>query len=137
MEGPRIVPLKRHIDVNGSLLVLEEGVAPFPVVRAFVVQADAGQIRGRHAHLESSQLLAVIQGAVTVSFYHDSESGSFKLTPTSGALFMPPLTWATQLYVEDRSTLVVACNTAFNEADYVRDWPTFSGLTAQLRHSDE
>ena len=135
VEAPRVVPLKRYLDANGSLLVLEEGVVPFPVVRTFVVQADAGQVRGRHAHLECSQFLAVVQGTVRVSYHHGLRSGEFGLTPDSGALLMPPLTWAEQLYVEDQSTLVVACDKAFNEWDYIRDWATFSELTERMMHS--
>ena len=53
-----IVEFPFFMESNGSLLVMEVGgVVPFEIARVFFVKADAGAVRGLHAHYECFQLL--------------------------------------------------------------------------------
>ena len=54
----REIPLSIHNEANGSVVIFEEGTVPFPVRRTFVVFAEAGQLRGGHAHRTCTQIEA-------------------------------------------------------------------------------
>ena len=63
-----IVNFPSITESNGSLLVMEGGgVVPFKIARVFLVNADAGAIRGNHAHHECFQLLQCNNGCVSVT----------------------------------------------------------------------
>lgn len=41
------------------------------------------------------------------------------------ALLTPPGIWAEQTYLEKDTTLMVACDALYDEADYIRDYEEF------------
>jgi len=117
----REIPLSIHNEANGSMVIFEEGTVPFPVRRTFVVFAEAGQLRGGHAHRTCTQMLVVLQGIVDVTLDDGQQATSSLLSRLSHGLVIPPMTWADQKYLTDDATLLVACDQLFDEDDYIRD----------------
>lgn len=128
MPAPREVPLSLHVEANGSVVVFEEGTAPFSIRRTFVVTADRGQVRGNHAHKLCSQLLVALSGEVLVSVDDGMSQQEFLLSEMAQGLVIPPMNWATQKYLSQRSILLVVCDLLFDEADYIRDYSEFISL---------
>ena len=125
MQIAHELPLNLHAASNGSLIVFEEGSSPFSSRRAFVVTADAGQVRGHHAHKSCSQILAVLQGQVLVSVDNGSGPQEFLLSALENALLIPPMNWATQKYMSVGTILMVVCDQLFDDQDYIRDLGEF------------
>jgi len=131
-----VVPLHLHAESNGSLVVFEEGTAPFPVRRTFVVTADLGQVRGHHAHRACSQLLAVLHGQVLVSVEGENRSQDFLLSELGQGLLIPPMNWAIQKYVSEGTILMVVCDQLFDEKDYIRDYAEFNGILESMKNEN-
>ena len=123
---PHIISCPVFHDPNGSLYVydMDHGI-PFSVVRSFCVQAPAGELRGNHAHYECQQLLICLSGRILCHTEHHSGSQSFELSNPQKALFLPPMTWATQTYVEPGSILFVLCDQKYEANDYIRSHENF------------
>jgi len=121
MERVQEIPLLIHSEENGAVAIFEEGSVPFSIRRTFVVFAGSGQLRGAHAHRTCTQMLVVLQGSVDVTMYDGQEVTSSLLSRLSHGLVIPPMTWATQEYLTDDSTLLVLCDQLFDEDDYIRD----------------
>jgi|TARA_B110001450_G_scaffold218812_1_gene213466 dTDP-4-dehydrorhamnose 3,5-epimerase-like enzyme len=121
-----IVKFPLFAESNGSLLVMEGGdVVPFEIARVFLVKADAGAIRGNHAHYECFQLLQCNNGSVSVRCDDGDKSVDFSLGEPNQGLLIPPGIWASQTYNDSNSILVVLCDQPFSETDYMRDYDEY------------
>jgi len=119
-------PIFTEPSAQGILRVFEALSMPFGVQRIFSVHANAGGLRGQHAHRKCTQLLVCVSGQVSV-FCDDAEhTAHFTLHPQSDALLLPAGIWSTQCYEIDSSSLVVFCDYPYDEADYIRDFEVFS-----------
>ena len=124
--------LRRLTEENGTVTVFEEGAIPFPAVRAFLVEADAGETRGDHAHRRCQQLLVAVSGKVTVMSTNGQTERVHHLTNSGTGLVVPAMIWATQRYAEPHTQLLVICDQVFDEADYIRDLEEFMALAAKI-----
>lgn len=113
---------------QGILRSFEMSLMPFDVKRIFTVRADAGGLRGQHAHRECAQLLVCISGQVSVLCNDSRHEVNYTLRPQSDALLLPPGIWSHQAYDFDSSSLLVFCDYPFDEADYIRDYGVFLNL---------
>ena len=121
-----IVKFPLFAESNGSLLVMEGGdVVPFEIARVFLVKADAGAIRGNHAHYECFQLLQCNNGSVSVKCDDGDKSVDFSLDEPNQGLLIPPGIWASQTYNDSNSILLVLCDQPFSETDYMRDYDEY------------
>ncbi len=108
---------------NGSLLVMESGgVVPFEIARVFFVKADAGAVRGNHAHYQCFQLLQCNNGSISITCNDGNESVDYILDVSNQGLLIPPGIWASQTYTDSNSILLVMCDQPFSEADYIRNY---------------
>jgi len=85
-------------------------------------------VRGNHAHKLCSQLLVALSGEVLVSVDDGMSQQEFLLSEMAQGLVIPPMNWATQKYLSQRSILLVVCDLLFDEADYIRDYSEFISL---------
>lgn len=130
---PLIITCPVFHDSNGSLYVYEMGHGvPFPVVRSFFVQAPAGELRGNHAHHHCHQLLICLSGRILCNTEHHSGKQSFELDNPQQALLLPPMTWATQTYVETGSMLLVLCDRKYEANDYIRSHEDFLAILREI-----
>lgn len=117
-------PKKFNLDVinNGhGLLVCDNSKnIPYEYSRMFCVNSANGEKRGGHAHKTQSQTLICLKGKILVEYIYESEEHSIYLEPYE-AYFMPPLTWATQQYLEEENILLVLCSSKYDPDDYIHD----------------
>lgn len=128
VRSPFLVGASRHCAENGSLVVFEEGIVPFPVRRAFLVDASGGAVRGSHAHLDCWQALFVVLGTLEVDTIWRDGAQTFTLLEGGFGLVLPPLVWATQRYLGVRTISIVVCSEEYDEADYVRSFGAYRKL---------
>ena len=134
-QTPTLVELKRFPDSNGMLVVAVDGASGFKARRVFTVHSDRGAVRGEHAHIECSQFLVALSGAVKIPIVGRGFSDEFTLDRQSVGLLLPPLTWASQISLVDGCVLMVICDLDYDEGDYVRDLDEFMSLISRRRHS--
>lgn len=136
MSDARLLNFPRHGRADGFLTVFEaESSVPFPIRRVFLVSADAGATRGRHAHRQCAQLLVCASGRCRVVYHDGTDERTATLEPTGQGLHLPPGLWAEQHYETPGTVLAVFCDLPYDEDDYIRDWEAFIGhrrrMTAQ------
>ncbi len=120
---PRLLGLGVHDQPRGRLVVGELGVGlPFEVRRFFLVHGvPAGEVRGHHAHRSCEQLLVCLSGRLVVETWGRAGAGLTLLEDDAHGFHVPPLTWATQTYLEPNSALLVLCSEAYDPDEYVTD----------------
>src|SRR3990167_5417735 len=110
---------------NQALTVMESENLPLDVKRIFIVKGNENEIRGRHAHQKVMQYLVCVHGACEVICDDGMQKKTFQLNAVNQALLLPPGIWAEQTYLEKDTTLMVACDALYDEADYLRDYDAF------------
>lgn len=118
---------------GASLHVIETGAhVPFTMRRLFYIHADEAVARGRHAHRQCLQLLIAMAGRVSVTLKDGDNERLVDLDNPGRALLVPAGVWGEQRY-SPGAILLVACDRAYDEADYVRDWDQFLAWRQQAR----
>lgn len=118
--------LKSHGDGPGLLVVAEAHKdVPFSIARTFFVKAAAGQLRGKHAHKECTQLLVCASGNIEVFLRDGKSSKTLVLEQPGDSVLIPAGIWAEQKYMTNDSIIIVFCDQPFNESDYIRDYQSF------------
>jgi dTDP-4-dehydrorhamnose 3,5-epimerase-like enzyme len=121
-----IVEFPYFCEENGSLVIMEVGnVVPFEIARVFLVKADSGSVRGKHAHYECFQMLQCINGSIDVTCTDGEDSADFTLDTPKLGLMIPPGIWATQTYTDSDSSLIVLCDQLYSESDYIRNYDEY------------
>jgi len=108
-------------------MVIAEGQKniPFEIKRIFIVEAGAGQLRGKHSHRKCRQLLICSHGRVDVRCTDGEWEKIFLLNEPSTALLIPSGIWAEQTYTQQSNTLTVLCDLPYDEDDYIRDFEQY------------
>ena len=127
MKLVKLIELPYHKENNGDLVAVEgeSNVIPFSIKRVFNVRAQKGNIRGRHAHRQCSQLLICTNGSIEVKCDDGSTNELYVLDKPNFGLLIAPEVWAEQRYMENNTILTVLCDSPFEEADYVRNYEDF------------
>lgn len=116
------IDFPKFSEENGTLIVFEGRThIPFAVSRIFIVTADAGALRGQHAHRQCAQLLVCLQGACTVRCDDGRRERIVRLSDARQGLLIPPTLWGEQTYEEAGTTLMVLCDRPYEAGDYIRD----------------
>ena len=127
MDKVRLINFPYYKEDNGDLVIMQEmdDFVSFYISRVFNVRADKDSIRGRHAHIECTQLLVCTNGSIEV-FCDDGETQSIYILnkPYMGLLILPGV-WVEQNYLENSSILTVLCDQPFNEEEYIRNYDEF------------
>ena len=114
---------------EGSICVAEGNSpsVPFNIQRVYYSYgAEAGIIRGRHAHKTLEQILICAHGEIEVTL--DDGKGSIEsiiLKDPSQGLYVGPSTWRTMKWVESGSVLLVLASHHYDVSDYIRDYNEF------------
>jgi dTDP-4-dehydrorhamnose 3,5-epimerase-like enzyme len=124
-----IISFPKYSDNNGVLCVFEAGRhVPFEIRRVFTVSAMSGDIRGDHAHRKCSQLLVCLKGKIHVICDSGHEVSRHLLDGVERGLLIPPGIWARQDYLTDDAVMMVLCDRAYEEGDYIRDYDEFKTI---------
>jgi hypothetical protein len=108
-------------DDRGCLLPLEWPHLPFSPIRAFVVTASDGAVRGGHAHRSGEQLLVRIGGTIEVEARYGDKIEQFDLDARSNAVLIRAPVWARQTYRGRDATLLVLANVPFDPHSFIYD----------------
>ncbi len=127
MKLVKLIELPYHKENNGDLVAVEgeSNVIPFSIKRFFNVRAQKGNIRGRHAHRQCSQLLICTNGSIEVKCDDGNTNELYVLDKPNFGLLIAPGVWAEQRYMEDNTILTVLCDRPFEEVDYLRNYEDF------------
>ena len=127
MKLVKLIELSYHKKNNGDLVAVEgeSNVIPFSIKRVFNVRAQKGNIRGRHAHRQCSQLLICTNGAIEVKCDDGRTNELYVLDKPNFGLLIAPGVWAEQRYMENNTILTVLCDRPFEEVDYLRNYEDF------------
>lgn len=116
---------------EGSLCIAEyDRHVPFIIRRVFFFHdVPKGTTRGGHAHRKHQQFIICIAGHVTIMTEYASRKTKHTLDRPSIGLYLPKMTWLDIRFEEKDSAVVVLTCSAYDEADYIRDFNEF--LAAQ------
>lgn len=116
---------------NGELVVMEGlGHVPFRIARVFTVRAPMDAVRGMHAHRRCAQFLVCVSGSIEVVCDAGDEKRQVLLDRPGLGLLIPPSIWATEIYRQADSVLVVLCDRNYEAEDYIRDYDEFLAYRA-------
>lgn len=127
----RIIELDRHRHANGSLSVVENGDdMPFAVKRVFYLYDVPGDSsRGGHSHYTAQELIVAVSGSFDVTLTDGHDTVTIQLNRPYRALYVPAGIWRSLDNFSSGSVCMVLTSELFSEADYVRDFDRFLGLT--------
>ena len=122
--------MRTVIENDGNLVPIESNYdVPFLMKRIFYVYGvrDA-DIRGRHAHHKTKQLLICIHGKIEVLCDDGKNKKKYLLESPQQGLLIPEMIWDEQKYLSEDSVLLVITNTKYELNDYIHDFEEFKRL---------
>ena len=122
-----LVNLPAIADARGHLGVVEAAQdLCFPIARIFYIyNTPEATHRGGHAHKTLQQFLISLGAPITVKTHNGQTETAHTLQPYTQGLFVPPQHWVDIDHIAPNTTLLVLCSAAYDEADYLRDFPDF------------
>ncbi|WP_338219717.1 sugar 3,4-ketoisomerase [Algoriphagus sp. oki45] len=124
---PRILPVPGLENPSGNIYYWDESpLFPQGIKRSFwICGVAAGEIRGKHAHYQESQLLVAMNGLLRVRVESASgEVSHFSLSSPAEGLFVPPMNWV-EVEFSPGAVLLGLADRAYDESDYIRDKKDF------------
>lgn len=110
-----------HASDSGRLTPLDFAALPLVVVRAFVVNASDGALRGGHAHRTGRELLVCLAGEIEVELQYGEVAAGVVLDATRNALMIAAPVWSRQRYHGSAPSLLVLSDTAYDPRAYEYD----------------
>lgn len=119
-----------HGDRRGGLVVAEGAALPFEVRRVYWLHHLPGTPRGGHAHRRLWQVMVPLAGAMTVRLSGADGCVEHRLDDATRGLLIGPMTWRDMDEIEPGTACMVMASMPYDEADYIRDRPTFDAALA-------
>ncbi len=122
-----LVELPKITDPRGNLTFLEAGKhIPFEIKRVFYLyDVPTGEDRGAHAHKELNQFLVCLSGGFDVALDDGMHKKIVHLNRPWRGLYVPPMTWASEVNFDPGSVCLVLASDFYNEEDYIRNYDQF------------
>lgn len=126
----RIIELETHPDPRGSLTVAQNcETLPMTLRRVFYIfDIPHGAERGGHAHFDMNELIIAVSGCFDVQVTDGMESRTFTLLRPNQGLFLPAGIWRSLNNFSSGAVCLTLCDTDFDEADYIREFPRYLSL---------
>ena len=120
---PQEIALDKFEDERGLLSFLE---LPFDAKRFYMLsQLDDESTRGHHAHKNLTQFIFSAKGSFKVELFTPVSSFVFELFPASNGLLIPPGYWRILSNFANNAVCVVLASSAYDEADYIREYAQY------------
>ena len=131
--GAALVEIRTFRDGRGSLSVVEGGVdLPFVPKRLYYLYgADAGVLRGAHAHRTLKQFLIALNGAAEIEVDDGQTRRTFRLERPSHGLLLRPVVWRVIRQLAPDTVLCVLASENYDEGDYIHDYDEFRELCSR------
>lgn len=123
----RWVNLPRITDGRGDLTFVEGSRhLPFDVARVYYLyNVPQGVMRAGHAHFALQQLVVAVSGSFDLHLDDGSEKVVVRLDRPDRGIAMGSMIWREIHSFSAASVCLVLASLAYDEADYIRDYPTF------------
>lgn len=120
---------KQIIESNGILMPIEfDSTLQFKPKRTFFVyNVPDKDIRGKHAHYKTKQIITCLSGKITV-IIKDGISEIQHVLVTGDSIYIPNLIWDEQIYHSKDTVLFSLCSTHYNTSDYITDFELFKKI---------
>jgi hypothetical protein len=94
-EAHHPVPLRRHTDDRGALIIADgEAALPFAARRMYAItDVPSGRVRGAHAHRALRQVFAVLAGAFTLRLDDGDGEVVVRMNDPARGHFVGPMVW--------------------------------------------
>jgi dTDP-4-dehydrorhamnose 3,5-epimerase-like enzyme len=113
------IPTQGFEDPRGTLTAIQFTDYRFQSVRAFVVSAPAGAVRGGHGHVKGRQILMQMSGEIELELVHQHRCERLMLDARRRAVLIEPPVWSAQRYRGKSPCLIVFCDTPYDPEDYL------------------
>ena len=120
-----LIPITHIPESRGELTVVEKNDIPFTFRRVFTVKANAGNIRGNHAHKECKQFMICLNGNLEILIDDGYNKKSILLSKPNQGVLVPNGIWCTIKYLKNDTILMVLCDQDYYESDYLRNYDDF------------
>lgn len=126
----RLIELPKLLDDRGNLSFIEEmSHIPFHIARTYwIYDVPGGEIRGAHAFKEQEEVIIALSGSFDVVLHDGKEEHVYPLNRSYKALYVPKMLWRKMDNFSTNAVALVLASTAYNEADYIRDFEQFLTL---------
>lgn len=122
----KIVNIPKVHDVRGSLAVIEKEVIPFAIKRIYYLyDVPSDSYRGGHAHKNQESVIIALSGSFEVVLKNKNSEQRIVLNKPNQGLYVPKMVWREIENFSSGAVCLVLASTAFNEADYIRNFNTF------------
>jgi dTDP-4-dehydrorhamnose 3,5-epimerase-like enzyme len=123
----------QHIDAGaaGAIDVAEAGRAiPFSIARVYTISgiADAGTVRGRHAHHALEQAIFCVHGSCVMDLDDGKQETSVTLSSPATGVYVGPHLWHVLREFSADAVVLVLASQLYEEADYIRDYADFQRI---------
>lgn len=118
--------LRTISDARGTLVPLDPSIDDvFKINRLFYVYGLTAEVRGKHAHRKTNQFFICMNGECIVRCDDGHERKEFILNERNVGLYVPTMIWSEQEYSSKDTVLLVLCDDAYDESEYIRDYNEF------------
>lgn len=132
IDDCRIIDLPRHRHPNGSLTVIDNIDAPFPIRRVYYIYDVPGDAdRGGHSHHRAQSIIVAASGSFDVTVTDGHETRSFTLNRPYRGLYIPGGIWRHLDNFSSGSVCLSLTSELYSEDDYCRDYHIFKQITAK------
>lgn len=130
IQDIRIVNLPKILDPRGNLSFIEENdFVPFSIERTYwIYDVPGGETRGGHAYLDNCEFIVALSGSFDVCLNDGFTDRKYSLNRSYYGLYVPNMIWRSIENFSTNSLALVLASTRYNEADYIRDFPTFQQM---------
>lgn len=128
MIDPHLIEIKTFSSQKGILSTIDsKNNLPFEIRRIFFVyNIPINTERGNHAHKKLKQFIWVLNGLLEISTVsNDMKKSKFRLEKSNIGLYIPELTWSSQITKSDNCIYCVAASDYYDESEYIRDFKDF------------
>ena len=134
-QQPRIIELKKILDVRGNLSIIEElKDIPFNIDRVhWIYDVPGGEKRGGHAYKENQEFIVALSGSFDVVVNNGSEEKIFHLNRSYYGLYVPAMVWRQMENFSTNSVALVLSSTKYDEVDYIREFSQLKTVITLLQ----
>jgi len=111
---------------GGTLTAYDFSTMPFKPIHCFsVVRVDPGEIRGKHAHLNTSQLMICLNGTIQVTCRDLYEKFTKYILKPGDSILVPYMVWSEEIYYTRDTSLLVFWDRKYSKEDYINSWQEY------------
>lgn len=130
MESHRLIAVTGSDTGNGSLAMFQHGgglgIIPFDIKKVLVVSGmKPRDVRGRHAHRETQEVIIPIQGGCDIEIDDGTAKTTVTLSGMSKGLYLPPRVWRTLKNFQEGTILLLIADREYDEQEYIRSYEEF------------